>query len=85
MKTIVAAGAFDTKGADYEFLVERLRSWGVNVLTVDFGVLGDPPFVPDVTNVEVARAGGAELGALRESKDKTLAMRAMTDGLPRVA
>jgi uncharacterized protein (UPF0261 family) len=84
MKTIVAAGAFDTKGADYEFLVERLRSCGVNVLTVDFGVLGDPPFVPDVTNVEVARAGGAELGALRESKDKTLAMRAMTEGLPRV-
>ncbi len=84
MKTIVAAGAFDTKGADYEFLVERLRSCGVNVLTVDFGVLGDPPFVPDVTNVEVARAGGAELSALRESKDKTLAMRAMTEGLPRV-
>ena len=84
MKTIVVAGAFDTKGADYEFLVERLRSCGVNVLTVDFGVLGDPPFVPDVTNVEVARAGGAELGALRESKDKTLAMRAMTEGLPRV-
>jgi uncharacterized protein (UPF0261 family) len=84
MKTIVAAGAFDTKGTDYEFLVERLRSCGVNVLTVDFGVLGDPPFVPDVTNVEVARAGGAELGALRESKDKTLAMRAMTEGLPRV-
>jgi uncharacterized protein (UPF0261 family) len=84
MKTIVAAGAFDTKGADYEFLVERLRSCGVNVLTVDFGVLGDPPFVPDVTNAEVARAGGAELGALRESKDKTLAMRAMTEGLPRI-
>ena len=84
MKTVVAAGAFDTKGADYQFLVERLRSCGVNVLTVDFGVLGDPPFVPDVTNVEVAWAGGAELGALRESKDKTLAMRAMTEGLPRI-
>jgi uncharacterized protein (UPF0261 family) len=84
MNTVVVAGAFDTKGADYEFLVERLRSCGVTVLTVDFGVLGDPPFVPDVTNVEVARAGGAELSALRESKDKTVAMRAMTEGLPRV-
>jgi uncharacterized protein (UPF0261 family) len=84
MKSVVAAGAFDTKGADYEFLVERLRSCGVNVLTVDFGVLGDPPFVPDVTNAEVARSGGADLRALRESKDKTLAMRAMAEGLPRV-
>src|SRR5262249_9989383 len=84
MKTVVVAGAFDTKGADYEFLVERLRSCGVHVLTVDFGVLGDPPFLPDVTNGEVARAGGAELRALRQTKDKTLAMRTMAEGLARV-
>jgi uncharacterized protein (UPF0261 family) len=84
MKTVVAAGALDTKGEDYEFLVERLRSHGVNALTVDFGVLGDPPFVPDVTNAEVARAGRVELSALRLSKDKTLAMRVMAEGLSRV-
>jgi uncharacterized protein (UPF0261 family) len=84
MKSVVAAGALDTKGADYEFLIERLRAHGVNVLTVDFGVLGDPPFVPDVTNVEVARAGGVEISTLRQSKDKTLAMRVMAEGLPRV-
>jgi uncharacterized protein (UPF0261 family) len=84
MKTVVAAGAFDTKGADYEFLVERIRNQGVSVLTVDFGVLGEPPFLPDVTNAEVARAAGADLRALRQSKDKTLAMRAMAEGLPRV-
>jgi uncharacterized protein (UPF0261 family) len=84
MKTVVAAGALDTKGADYEFLVERLRYHGVNALTVDFGVLGDPQFLPDVTNAEVARGGGVDLTALRESKDKTLAMRAMAEGLRRV-
>jgi uncharacterized protein (UPF0261 family) len=84
MKSVVAAGALDTKGADYEFLVERLRAHGVNALTVDFGVLGDPPFVPDVTNAEIARAGGVEISTLRESKDKTLAMRVMAEGLPRI-
>jgi Uncharacterised protein family (UPF0261) len=66
MKTVVTPGAFDTKGADYEFLVQRVRSHGVNALTVDFGVLGDPPFIPDVTNAEVARAGGVELSTLRQ-------------------
>lgn len=84
MKTVVTPGAFDTKGADYEFLVRRIRSHGVNVLTVDFGVLGDPPFLPDVTNAEVARAAGVELDSLRQSKDKTRAMRAMAEGLPRI-
>jgi uncharacterized protein (UPF0261 family) len=84
MKTVVTPGALDTKGADYEFLVRSIRSHGVNTLTLDFGVLGDPPFIPDVTNAEVARAGGVELSALRQSKDKTLAMRAMADGLSRI-
>ena len=84
MRTVVVAGAFDTKGADYEFLVECLRSHGVNVLTIDFGVIADPLFAPDITNAEVARAGGADLTALRQSKDKTFAMRVMAEGLPRI-
>src|SRR2546430_10673165 len=84
MKTVVIAGALDTKGAGYDFLVRSVRSYGVNALTVDFGVLGDPPFIADVTNAEVARAGGVELSALRQLKDKTLAMRVMADGLSRV-
>lgn len=84
MKTVIAAGAFDTKGADYEFLAGSIRSHGVHVVTVDFGVMGDPPFVADVSSAEVARAGGAELSSLRESKDKTRAMRAMADGLSQV-
>ena len=84
MKTVCTPGAFDTKGADYTFLVERLRESGVNALTIDFGVLGDPPFRPDVSSDEVARAGGGELSALRRSRDKANAMRVMSAGLARV-
>lgn len=84
MKTVVTPGALDTKGADYEFLAQSIQSHGVNTLTVDFGVMGDPPFVPEVTNVEVARAAGVDLSSLRESKDKSRAMRVMADGLARI-
>ena len=84
MRTVVVAGAFDTKGTDYTFLVDRLRSHGLNVVTVDFGVMGDPPFPPDLSNAEVARASGVEITTLRESKDKALAMRVMAEGLPRI-
>jgi uncharacterized protein (UPF0261 family) len=83
VKTVVTPGAFDTKGADYEFLARCIQSHGVHALTVDFGVLGDPPFTPGVTSAEVARAGGAELSELRQSKDKTRAMRVMAEGLSR--
>lgn len=82
-KTVATPGAFDTKGPDYEFLLSAIRSYGLNTLTVDFGVMGDPPFVPDVTSAEVARAGGVDLNALRQSKDKSLAMRVMAEGLSR--
>jgi uncharacterized protein (UPF0261 family) len=84
MKTVVTPGALDTKGADYEFLARNIESHGVSTLTVDFGVMGDPPFIPDVTNVEVAWEAGVELESLRQSKDKTRAMRVMADGLSRI-
>ena len=84
MNTVVVAGALDTKGADYKFLVDRLRSHRVNPLIVDFGVMGDPHFPPDVSNTEVARAGGVDLTTLRQSKDKAVAMRVMGEGLPRI-
>ena len=83
MKTVVTAGALDTKGADCEFLVGCVRSHGVNTPTIDFRVLGHPPFLPDVTNAEVARASGVELSVRRESTDKTLAIRVMAEGLGR--
>ena len=84
VRTVVVAGAFDTKGTDYTFLVDRLRSHGLNVVTVDFGVMGDPPFPPDLSNADVARASGVDITTLRESKDKAVAMRVMAEGLPRI-
>jgi uncharacterized protein (UPF0261 family) len=51
---------------------------------VDFGVLGDPPFAPDITADEVARAGGASLAELRRGEDKSRAMQVMTTGLVRI-
>ena len=80
-KTIVLAGALDTKGADYLFVKELIEARGHTTVVVDFGVLGDPPFAPDVTHDEVAVAGGSSVTHLRAAKDKTEAMRVMADGL----
>ena len=48
MKTVVLVGALDTKGAEFKFVKEDLLRRDVNVLVVDFGVLGEPAFAPDV-------------------------------------
>ncbi len=83
-KTIVLAGALDTKGADYLFVKQLIEARGHQVVMVDFGVLGDPPFAPDISNDEVARAGGSSIAHLRAAQDKSEAMRVMTVGLEAV-
>jgi uncharacterized protein (UPF0261 family) len=80
MPTILLAGTLDTKGAEYAFVRDRLRQHGVEVLVLDLGVLGEPAFAPDVTAAEVARAGGADLAALRAARDRGPAIEAMLRG-----
>jgi uncharacterized protein (UPF0261 family) len=80
-RTVVIAGALDTKGAEFAFVKELIAARGLTPLLVDFGVLGDPEIRADISNVEVARAGGGDIEQLRASRDKTEAMKIMTAGL----
>jgi uncharacterized protein (UPF0261 family) len=54
------------------------------VLVVDVGVLGEPPFEPDVSAAEVARLGGEDLSALRFAREgsdtRAVALAAMARG-----
>ena len=80
MPTVLLAGTLDTKGAEYAFVRERLKQRGVRTLVMDLGVLGEPPFAADIPAAEVARAGGADLAALRAARDRGPAIDAMLRG-----
>jgi uncharacterized protein (UPF0261 family) len=84
MKPIVMVGSLDTKGMEFQFVRELIHAQGLETLMVDFGVLGDAAFEPDISSDEVARAGGSSIAELRKKQDKTLAMRTMTAGLSSV-
>lgn len=84
MKPIVLVGSLDTKGTEFQFVRELIHAQGLETLMVDFGVLGDASFEPDISSDEVARAGGSSIAELRKKQDKTLAMRTMTAGLSSV-
>ena len=64
-KVVAIVGTLDTKGVEYAFLKARIEAHGVATLVIDAGVLGAPPFPPDIAAAEVAGAGGADLAALR--------------------
>jgi len=80
MSTVLLVGTLDTKGVEYAYVRERLRQRGVQTLVMDLGVLGDPPFAADIPAAEVARAGGADLAALRAARDRGPAIDAMLRG-----
>lgn len=80
MVTVLVLGTLDTKGLEYEYLCERLRSNGVDPLVVDVGVLGEPLLTADVSREEVARAAGAELASLASRMDRGEAVSAMARG-----
>ena len=78
--TIALLGAFDTKGPEYAFLKACIESHGAQTLLINVGVLGSAALMPDVTAEDVARAGGADLAALVDKKDRGEAVAAMSRG-----
>jgi uncharacterized protein (UPF0261 family) len=80
-RTVVIAGALDTKGAEFAFVKDLIAARGLTPLLVDFGVLGDREIQADISNAEVARAAGGDIQQLRASRDKAEAMKVMTAGL----
>lgn len=84
MATVVLLGTLDTKGREYDYLRDRLREQGVDVVLVDAGVF-EPLAEADITQDEVAAAGGASIPALREANDRGGAVEAMCRGSAAVA
>ena len=80
-KTVLLVGSLDTKGPEFAFVKELIENEGLETLVVDFGVMGDPAFAPDIGRDEVAMAGGGDMARLAGGDHKDEAMQVMADGL----
>lgn len=83
-KTVVIVGALDTKGKEFAYVKDLIEKQGLQTLVVDFGVMGQPEFPPDVPREEVARQGGGDLARLAAGQHKDEAMQVMAAGLKAV-
>ncbi len=83
-KTIAILGALDTKGQEFEFLKTEIEKRGCRTFVINVGVLGKPPFTPDVSSEEVAEAGGVRLSELVDREERGEAMAVMTAGSAKV-
>lgn len=85
MPTVILVGTLDTKGIEYDYLRDRVRAEGCDVVMIDAGILGPPLTVPDVTRAEVAAAAGADVAALAAADDRGTAVETMARGVAAVA
>jgi uncharacterized protein (UPF0261 family) len=79
-KTVALIGTLDTKGEEFAFLRDWIESCGLRTLTVDVGVLGNPPFTPDVSRAAVAAAANEDLEGLIAQKDRGRSVQTMALG-----
>ncbi|MEM8535556.1 MAG: Tm-1-like ATP-binding domain-containing protein [Chloroflexota bacterium] len=84
-KNVLVIGALDSKGPEYTYLRTHLQQSGLTTVMVDFGVLREPAFTPDIGAAEVADAGGADLTTLRDANDRGAGMAAMAEGVAVIA
>lgn len=83
-KTIAVLATLDTKGPESAFLRAEIEALGSRALLVDLGVVGEPGTAPDVSNTEVAKAGGTELAALLDAPTRQDASPVMVSGATRI-
>lgn len=85
---VAVVGSFDTKGVEHAFLRDAIEDAGVRTVTVDFGIIGDPAFAPDVAAAEVALSAGTSLERLRARRNepgaRSEAINAMATGMGRL-
>jgi len=82
-RKVVVLGTLDTKGDEFKFLKDIIEAQGVKTIVVDAGIF-EPTFKPDVSNLEVCKAQGADLAKLREVNDRGTNVLTMMQGAAKI-
>jgi uncharacterized protein (UPF0261 family) len=83
-KSILIIGTFDTKAEELNFLRDQILARGLNVWTLDAGILQPSPEYVDISNERVAVAGGQPLHELVTRRDRGKAVGIMAQGAAQV-
>jgi len=79
---IVLIGTLDTKGAEIEYVRNRIRALGGDPIVIDSGILGEATrVIADVTREQVAAAAGHRLDEVRDAGSRGRAIEMMREGV----
>jgi uncharacterized protein (UPF0261 family) len=80
VKTIGLLATLDTKGVEVAFIRDCIIEHGHRALVVDTGLMGEPACTADISNAQVAEAGGLALETLRRHANREESAPVMTLG-----
>ena len=80
-KSIALIGTLDTKGEEISFMKDLVEKKGYKPIVMDVGILGTPPFVPDIRRQDVLKEIGLELNYLISLRDGGKASEIMSNAL----
>ncbi len=78
---VLLIGTLDTKGVEFQFVRDLLRSAEVDCLVMDAGVLQPPLFAPDIPREQVYAAAGTSIDVIRAAGDRGKAISAAARGV----
>lgn len=79
-RTILMLGTLDTKGAEFQFVRDKIIEKGHKVILIDAGVGEHRSLKPDVSHDEVAQAAGTTIDEIVKQGREALANELMTKG-----
>ena len=84
-KTVLIISTLDTKGAETQYLRDKIASLGHKPLLMDISMRGSQGFAPEITSGQIAVAGGSTFEAVCESRDRSSITNTMMAGASRLA
>jgi uncharacterized protein (UPF0261 family) len=78
---IVIACTLDTKSEEIDFVRRELARHGLAAIIIDCGILGEPGVAATIGRGDIAKAGGSTIEALREGRNREVAIPVMIRGL----
>jgi uncharacterized protein (UPF0261 family) len=80
LPNILVIGTGDTKSDELLFMADIIAKAGGLPVMVDVSVLGDPPYMPDYSKHDIARAANVTIQEIIDSGDENSAMALMAEG-----
>src|ERR1700719_3361479 len=69
-KIVALLATLDTKGVEIAYMRDCIIARGHRALVIDSGLMGEAATAADLTNAQVAEAGGSSLQTLRRNADR---------------